>query len=103
MKTNELQSRLNAKADAKLHDEIRQIKNAIRKPLQTGWGSIKITIEAKTESVTIDLVDLIDGLSGSLLEHLKERWRKQETDDFIHQVESLGSQIDELRDDAGLS
>ena len=102
-KTTTLQASLNDIADDKLDRDIEHVKGAIVKHLYTGWGRTPVTMKAGNESVTVHLTDVVDGIATMLRKTLEERRRAEETQAFMNKVDSLGNEIDALRDEVGLS
>lgn len=101
-KTTALQDRLNEIADEKLEKDICEVQKAITTHFYSGWGSIKIRMNVGNEEVTARLSDVVNGISSTLRETLQEDRRNEETEAFMDKVNSLGDEIDSLRDEVGL-
>lgn len=98
---SKVQELINAKADKRLEDDI----CAIRNMLYTGkggrlLGEIKINIGTSENPIIIYLSNVLnhDRLGEKVFEANKERYRDEESKEFLKKVESLREDVDNLLD-----
>ena len=97
--TETLQARLDKRADAKLAKEINEAVRPIERLL--GGTNQTVTVRVTGTNQTVETLSsyLLGALEDKLFTWLQDDYRKAETVDFMAKVESLGDQVEELRNE----
>lgn len=101
MTTKDIQSLINARADKKLKENLQKISNL----LYNGEGyqlfrDISVNIGTAENPKNVGLAFLLSdsGFESQIIEKNTERYREQETKDFLAKVDSLREDVDNLLD-----
>jgi hypothetical protein len=95
--THDLQSRLNAAADAKLIKFVDECFSGIGK---LGIAN-NLTDLKRFDSTALYFGDAVNRLKKHAMEKLQEKFRDEETKAFIDRVTHLANSVDELREYVG--
>lgn len=98
---SKVQELINAKADKRLKDDIRDIHNVLCNGKGGRLlGEIKINIGTSEEPLITYLNYILneDRLGSIVFESHKERYRDEESKEFLKKVESLREDVDNLLD-----
>lgn len=93
----DLQTRLNAAADAKLIKFVDECFAGIGK---LGIGN-NLTDLKRVDSTALYFGDVINRLKKHAMEKLQEKFRDEETKDFMNRVTHLANSVEELREYVG--
>ena len=94
---NDLQTRLNEAADAKLIQFVDECFAGIGK---LGIGN-NLTDLKRVDSTALYFGDVINRLKKHAMEKLQEKFRDEETKDFMNRVTHLANSVEELREYRG--
>lgn len=92
----DLQARLNAIADGKLKNHLEQVFLGID---ALAMYNVKTPFLRSGSSYPVDFRDVCRNLKDVAFDALQESWHAAETAEFLNRVQSLGQQIDELRNE----
>lgn len=99
--TAQIQELINKKADAKLKSDIKALDNV----LCNGIGyqllkdiSVNVGTAENPKKVSLAWILSGSGLEDKIIETHTERYRKEETEAFLKQVEDLRAEVDNLLD-----
>ena len=101
MTTKDIQSLINARADKKLKENLKKISNL----LYNGEGyqllrdiSVNIGTAEKPKNVALAFLLSDSGFERQIIEKNTERYREQETKEFLSKVDSLREDVDTFLD-----